>query len=118
LAGDLLRREAFKTGKIKGSKSTELEVRTKLVNNIFEEARDITKSLMEYGAESLNDMQLGKLLELENAFTIPKIDRALKNLEEEFGEGLEFKDLSNSQLQVLEDYLENNKMLDGYGMSF
>ena len=118
LAGDLLRREAFITGKIEGSRSTELEVRTKLVNNIFEEAREITKSLMEFGAESLNDMQLGKLLELENKFTIPKIDRALKNLEEEFGEGLEFKDLSNSQLQVLEDYLENNKMLDEYGMSF
>jgi plasmid maintenance system antidote protein VapI len=118
LAGDLLRREAFKTGKIEGSKSTELEVRTKLVNNILEEARDITKSLMETGVESLNDMQLQKLLELENKFKLPKIDRALENLKTEFGEELEFKDLSNSQLQVLEDYLENNKMLDEYGMSF
>ena len=118
LSGDLLRREAFITGKIEGSKSTELVVRTKLVNNVFEEAREITKYLMETGAESLNDMQLGKLLELENRFKLPKIDRALENLKTKFGEDLEFQDLSNSQLQVLEDYLENNKMLDEYGMSF
>ena len=118
LAGDLLRREAFKKGKIEGSGSTQLEVRTKLVNNIFTEAREITKYLMETGAESLSDMQLQKLLDLEGKFTIPKIDRALENLKMEFGEDLEFQDLSNSQLQVLEDYLENNKMLDEYGMSF
>ena len=118
LAGDLLRREAFKKGKIEGSGSTQLEVRTKLVNNIFTEAREITKYLMETGAESLSDMQLQKLLDLEGKFTIPKIDRALENLKTEFGEDLEFQDLSNSQLQVLEDYLENNKMLDEYGMSF
>tara|TARA_E500000305_G_C4025285_1_gene241387 strand:- start:63 stop:3536 length:3474 start_codon:yes stop_codon:yes gene_type:complete len=118
LAGDLLRRESFKKGKIEGSGSTQLEVRTKLVNNIFTEARDITKYLMETGAESLSDMQLQKLLDLEGKFTIPKIDRALENLKMEFGEDLEFQDLSNSQLQVLEDYLENNKMLDEYGMSF
>ncbi len=68
--------------------------------------------------ESLSDMQLQKLLELEEAYGLPKIDRALKNLEEEFGEGLEFKDLSNSQLRVLESYLETNKMFDKYGMSF
>jgi hypothetical protein len=118
LAGDLLRREAFKKGKIEGSGSTQLEVRTKLVNNIFTEAREITKYLMETGSESLSDMQLQKLLDLEGKFTIPKIDRALENLKMEFGEDLEFQDLSNSQLQVLEDYLENNKMLDEYGMSF
>ena len=118
LAGDLLRREAFKKGKIEGSGSTQLEVRTKLVNNIFTEAREITKYLMETGAESLSDMQLQKLLDLEGKFTIPKIDRALENLKMEFGEDLEFQDLSNSQLQVLEDYLENNKMIDEYGMSF
>ena len=118
LAGDLLRREAFKKGKIEGSGSTQLEVRTKLVNNIFTEAREITKYLMETGAESLSDMQLQKLLDLEGKFTIPKIDRALENLKTEFGEDLEFQDLSNSQLQVLEDYLENNKMIDEYGMSF
>ena len=118
LAGDLLRREAFKKGKIEGSGSTQLEVRTKLVNNIFTEAREITKYLMETGAESLSDMQLQKLLDLEGKFTIPKIDRALENLKTEFGEDLDFQDLSNSQLQVLEDYLENNKMLDEYGMSF
>ena len=118
LAGDLLRREAFKKGKIEGSGSTQLEVRTNLVNNIFTEAREITKYLMETGAESLSDMQLQKLLDLEGKFTIPKIDRALENLKMEFGEDLEFQDLSNSQLQVLEDYLENNKMLDEYGMSF
>jgi hypothetical protein len=73
---------------------------------------------METGSESLSDMQLQKLLDLEGKFTIPKIDRALENLKMEFGEDLEFQDLSNSQLQVLEDYLENNKMLDEYGMSF
>tara|TARA_A100001391_G_scaffold202898_1_gene193699 strand:- start:28 stop:621 length:594 start_codon:yes stop_codon:yes gene_type:complete len=118
LAGDLLRRETFKTGKIKGSKSTEIEVRKQLVENIFTRARKITKSLMETGMESLSDMQLQKLLELEEAYGLPKIDRALDNLKQELGEDLEFQDLSNSQLRVLESYLETNKMFDKYGMSF
>ena len=56
------------------------------------QAREQTKEIMETAYENLGDMRLIKMLNLENTYSLPKIDRGIKVLEEELGEDLDFKD--------------------------
>ena len=119
LAGDLLRSVAFKEGKISDeSSSTQLEVRKLLVEDVQTQAKQQTKEIMETAYENLGDMRLIKMLNLENKYSLPKIDRGIKVLEEELGEDLDFKDLSIGQLETLELHLEGNKYYDSLGKQF
>ena len=63
-------------------------------------------------------LRLIKMLNLENTYSLPKIDRGIKVLEEELGEDLDFKDLSMGQLETLELHLEGNKYYDSLGKQF
>ena len=116
---DLLRSVAFKEGKISDeSSSTQLEVRKLLVEDVQTQAKQQTKEIMETAYENLGDMRLIKMLNLENTYSLPKIDRGIKVLEEELGEDLDFKDLSIGQLETLELHLEGNKYYDSLGKQF
>ena len=107
----LLKSKTFKEG-FKGSKRSLLENRTKMVDAALKEANQITKFIMETGSRQISDFRLSRLLDLESkAKSIANVEKALDRIGGEIG-GKEFKDLSLSEIQVLEDYIETQNYID------
>ena len=110
-AKKLLKSKTFKEG-FKGSKRSILENRTKMVDAALKEANQITKFIMETGSRQISDFRLSRLLDLESkAKSIANVEKALDRIGGEIG-GKEFKDLSLSEIQVLEDYIETQDYID------
>ena len=116
-AKKLLKSKTFKEG-FKGSKRSILENRTKMVDAALKEANQITKFIMETGSKQISDFRLSRLLDLESkAKSIANVEKALDRIGGEIG-GKEFKDLTLSEIQVLEDYIDTQDYIDDINKKF
>ena len=74
--------------------------------DLFKDAKDVTITLMERGVKDLGDMQLAKLIDIGSKYKWEDIDGAI----EEVAQGTEFKDLTLKQLDLIQGYLDYEKM--------
>ena len=63
---------------------------------------------MSVGLPDLGDVQIRTLLRLEDKYTLPVLEKALKELDKDG----ELEELNNSQLRNLENALEFKKTID------
>ena len=105
MSSDLLRYKAFREGDPK-KQINKLKLRQKLVKDLFKDAKDVTITLMERGVKDLGDMQLAKLIDIGSKYKWEDIDGAI----EEVAQGTEFKDLTLKQLDLIQGYLDYEKM--------
>ena len=87
------------------------EFRKSRVDAILKEAREITRTLMDTGAENIEDVKFRKLLTMERKFSMKVIDKAMEELKDKLGD-IEYDDLNYNQLLLLESKLEHDKFMD------
>ena len=112
MSSELLRSPKFREAKGSRKIIPTLEWRTNLVNNMFRDARATTLTFMERGIYDTDDIVLSKMIDIGSKYNWAKIDRGLAMMQEQTGEKLQFKDLTDEQLDTLgEAYLEYEKYL-------
>ena len=111
MSSELLRSPKFREAKGSRKIIPTLEWRTNLVNNMFRDARATTLTFMERGVYETDDIILAKMIDIGSKYNWAKIDRGLAMMQEQTGEKVEFKDLTDEQLDTLEAYLEYEKYL-------
>ena len=111
MSSELLRSPKFREAKGSRKIIPTLEWRTNLVNNMFRDARATTLTFMERGIYETDDIVLSKMIDIGSKYNWSKIDRGLAMMQEQTGEKLQFKDLTDEQLDTLEAYLEYEKYL-------
>ena len=111
MSSELMKSPKFREAKGSRKIIPTLEWRTNLVNNMFSDARATTLTFMERGIYETDDIILAKMIDIGSKYNWNKIDRGLAMMQEQTGEKVEFKDLTDEQLDTLEAYLEYEKYL-------
>ena len=111
MSSELMRSPKFREAKGSRKIIPTLEWRTNLVDNMFRDARATTLTFMERGIYETDDIILAKMIDIGSKYNWAKIDRGLAMMQEQTGEKVEFKDLTDEQLDTLEAYLEYEKYL-------
>ena len=111
-ASELLRNPRFRKGQGKARTQPLLDFRTVLVNAVLRDAKKTTLTFMKRGVYDVDDIVLSKMIDIGDKYKWADIDRGLAIMQEESGEKVEFKDLTDEQLDTLEAYLEFEKRLE------
>jgi len=111
-ASKLLRNPKFREGKSKARTQPLLDFRTVLVNAVLRDARTTTLTFMKRGVYDVDDIVLSKMIDIGSKYNWAKIDRGLDIMQEKSEEKIEFKDLTDEQLDTLEAYLKFEKRLE------
>ena len=111
-ASELLRNPKFRKGQGKARTQPLLDFRTVLVNAVLRDAKKTTLTFMKRGVYDVDDIVLSKMIDIGDKYKWADIDRGLAIMQEESGEKVEFKDLTDEQLDTLEAYLEFEKRLE------
>ena len=111
-ASELLRNPRFRKGQGKARTQPLLDFRTVLVNAVLRDAKKTTLTFMKRGVFDIDDIVLSKMIDIGDKYKWADIDRGLAIMQEESGEKVEFKDLTDEQLDTLEAYLEFEKRLE------
>ena len=77
----------------------------------LKEAREITRNLMDTGAENIEDVKFRKLLSMERKYPMKVIDKAMEELKDKLG-NIEYDNLNYNQLLLLESKIEHDKFMD------
>ena len=111
-ASKLLRNSRFREGKGKARTQPLLDFRTVLVNAVLRDAKATTLTFMKRGVYDVDDIVLSKMIDIGSKYKWADIDRGLAIMQEKSEEKVEFKDLTDEQLDTLEAYLEFEKRLE------
>lgn len=88
--------------------TSKLEIRRLAVEEAIKKSKELTKTLMGVGLTDLGDVQVRTLLRLEDKYTLPVLEKALKELDKDG----KLEELNNSQLKALEGSLQFKEVID------
>ena len=81
------------------------------VKSILKEAKEITRFLMDTGAENIEDIKFRKMLAMEKKYSMKTIDKVMDDMKDKLGD-IKFEDLNFNQLLILDSRLEYEKFID------
>jgi hypothetical protein len=81
------------------------------VKSILKEAKEITRFLMDTGAENIEDIKFRKMLAMEKKYSMKTIDKVMDDMKDKLGD-IKFEDLNFNQLLILDSRLEYEKFIN------
>ena len=81
------------------------------VKSILKEAKEITRFLMDTGAENIEDIKFRKMLAMEKKYSMKTIDKVMDDMKDKLGD-IKFEDLNFNQLLILDIRIEYEKFID------
>lgn len=111
-ASKVIRSKGFRQGVRysfgKSLETSKLDIRRLAVEEAIKKSKATTKTLMGVGLTDLGDVQIRTLLRLEDKYTLPVLEKALKELDKDG----KLEELNNSQLKALEGSLKFKEVID------